>query len=388
MQTSYSTLHSVAKGKDKWGRADAAKLVSAYEARGKTVSRRDFSQEAGVPRSALLHWLDRKSNIDADPVLVDFLESPAGIAFLHRLITAAHIAFTKDGTASIHNVVDFLEKSGLSPFVASSYSSQRKVSEQLDKSIIEFGENEGKRLAQQMPRKQITLCEDETFHPETCLVAIEPVSNFILVEKYAADRKTKTWDEAVSDGLEKLPVEVIQVAGDEGRSLISHALKGLKVHHSPDCFHVIYEIGRGTCGALMSKIRKAENEHEKAVKETLSIEREKEKFDTAEKHPRGRRPHFEQRIEQAEREEEQAKSEISCLGQCGRTYNQAPFFHSRRCRHISDRMTPPATEILRDSTPPGDGMRTSLWHRLRTDGLSPRCSLPRTSTSGLFQSKS
>ena len=314
MQTSYSTLHSVAKGKDKWGKADAAKLVSAYEARGKTVSRRDFSQEAGVPRSALLHWLDRKSNIDADPVLVDFLESPAGIAFLHRLITAAHIAFTKDGTASIHNVVDFLEKSGLSPFVASSYSSQRKVSEQLDKNIIEFGENEGKRLAQQMPRKQITLCEDETFHPETCLVAIEPVSNFILVEKYAADRKTKTWDEAVSDGLEKLPVEVIQVAGDEGRSLISHALKGLKVHHSPDCFHVIYEIGRGTCGALMSKIRKAENEYEKAVKETLSIEREKEKFDTAEKRPRGRRSHFEQRIEQAEREEEQAKREKRATG--------------------------------------------------------------------------
>ena len=104
-----------------------------------------------------------------------------------------------------------------------------------------------------MPEKIITLCEDETFHPEICLVAMEPVSNFILVERYAMNREAKTWNEAVSDALSNFPVEVIQVASNEGRSLISHALKGLKVHHSPDCFHVIYEIEKGTCGALMSK---------------------------------------------------------------------------------------------------------------------------------------
>ena len=161
-----------------------------------------------------------------------------------------------------------------------------------------------------MPKKIITLCEDETFHPEICLVAIEPVSNFILVERYAMDRKTKTWDQAVSDALDGLPVEVIQVASDEGRSLISHALKGLKVHHSPDCFHVIYEIGRGTCGALMSKVRKAEKEHKNSMEQTLKIETEKEKFDCAEKRPRGRRPHFEKKIEKARQMEQQAKEDL------------------------------------------------------------------------------
>ena len=34
-----------------------------------------------------------------------------------------------------------------------------------------------------MPQKEITVCQGETLHPETCLVAIEPVSNFILLEK-------------------------------------------------------------------------------------------------------------------------------------------------------------------------------------------------------------
>jgi len=310
LETSYNESPDVAIGKEKWERADAVKLVSDFETWNQTISQRDFAEMADVPRSTLRYWLARKNSIDAHPVLIEFFENPVGIAFLHRLVTAAHFSFTKDGTASIHNVSNFLEESGLSAFVASSYSSQRRVSKQLDDNIIQFGKIENERLGQQMPGKKITLCEDETFHPEICLVAIEPVSNFILVEKYAMDRKTKTWDEAVCDGLENLPVEVIQVASDEGRSLISHALKGLKVHHSPDCFHVIYEIGRGTCGALMSKIRKAEKEHENAIKQTLKIENEKEKFDGAEKRPRGRRPHFEERIEQAKQKEQQAKDDL------------------------------------------------------------------------------
>jgi len=67
----------------------------------------------------------------------------------------------------------------------------------------------------------------------------QPDSNFILVEKYADDRKTETWDKAVESALKHLPVKIVQVVSDQGRSLICHALKSLKVHHSPDCFHVI-----------------------------------------------------------------------------------------------------------------------------------------------------
>jgi hypothetical protein len=307
LNTPYNESSDAASGKEIWKRADAAKLVSDFESREQTVSQRDFSKTTGVPRSTLRHWLSRKDSIDAHPVLVEFFEHPVGIAFLHRLMTSAHLSFTKDGTASIHNISDFLKRSGLSPFVASSYSAQRRVSVQLDENIIQFGKNEEKRLARKMPKKFITLCEDETFHPEICLVAIEPVSNFILVERYAVNREAKTWNEAVSKALEGLPVEVIQVASDEGRSLISHALKCLKVHHSPDCFHVIYEIGKGTCGALMSKVKKAEKEYEKAVKQIQQIEQKKESFDSADKRPVGRRPHFEKKIEHAQTQKQQAQ---------------------------------------------------------------------------------
>jgi hypothetical protein len=310
MEIPYNEPGHVASLYNKWERAETAKLVHSYESREPTVSQRDFAKRKGVPRSTLRHWADRKNSIDADPNLVNFFESPVGIAFLHRLITSAHVCFTKAGAASIHNVSDFLIKSGLSSFVASSYSSQRKVSGQIDDNIIQFGKIEDNRLCQQMPTKIITLCEDETFHPQICLVAIEHVSNFILVERYAINRKTETWNEAVNDALSCFPVEVIQVASDEGRSLISHALKGLNVHHSPDCFHVIYEIGKGTSGALMSKIKKAEKEYEKKIKQTHDIEQKKEKFDTADKRPQGRRPHFEQKIKEANAQEQRATKKL------------------------------------------------------------------------------
>ena len=54
--------------------------------------------------------------MDANPVLIEFFESPVGTAFLHRLVTSAHVSFTKAGSASIHNVSDFLERAGLDQF--------------------------------------------------------------------------------------------------------------------------------------------------------------------------------------------------------------------------------------------------------------------------------
>lgn len=99
-----------------------------FETREKIVSQRDFAKRAGAPRSTLRYWLARKDSIDAHPVLIEFFEYPVGIAFLHRLVTSTHLSFIMYGAASIHNISDFLERSGPSPFVASSYSAQRRAS--------------------------------------------------------------------------------------------------------------------------------------------------------------------------------------------------------------------------------------------------------------------
>ncbi|MFO7883605.1 MAG: hypothetical protein R6U68_02190 [Desulfobacteraceae bacterium] len=60
----------------------------------------------------------------------------------------------------------------------------------------------------------------------------------------------------------------------------------------------------------MSKIKKAEKEYEETVKLTHIIEQKKEKFDTADKWPPGRRPHFEKKIKDAKVQEQFAKKKI------------------------------------------------------------------------------
>ena len=141
----------------------------------------------------------------------------------------------------------------------------------MDEATIEFGEIEQQRLCKTMRRKKITLAEDETFHPETCLVSIEPESNYIIAEKYTADRKGDTWTKLIESSLKGLPVEVVQITSDEGTGLLNHTLKGLDVHHSPDCFHVPHEIGKGTSGALASNIKKTGKAYEKSTQQVEKI---------------------------------------------------------------------------------------------------------------------
>ncbi len=68
--------------------------------------------------------------------------------------------------------------------MAPSYGAQRLLSVQMENAIVDFGKQEEVRLANGMSEKMITLCEDENFHEDVCLVAIEPISNYIILEKY------------------------------------------------------------------------------------------------------------------------------------------------------------------------------------------------------------
>lgn len=310
MSKQYNNSIQDASERIQWERDDVASKIVDFEQAKQKQSQRQFAIQQAVPRSTLQHWLARKESIDASPILIEFLESPIGTAFLHRIVTAAHFVFTKDGVASIHNVSTFLNLSGLSPFVASSYSTQQRVSNKMDDSMIEFEEFVRPELSQNMPAKKISLAEDETFHPQICAVSMEPISNFIVVEKYVENREGKTWNRVVLQALRDLPVEVIQVASDEGRGLINHTIKGLNAHHSSDCFHVPHEIGKGTSGALASAVKKAEKEYETTVKQTQKEVDLKENYDNQSKRPPGRRPGFEKKIELAKENEHQAKSNL------------------------------------------------------------------------------
>ncbi len=74
------------------------------------------------------------------------------------------------------------------------------------KGVVTFGRDESQRLAAQISTREITVCEDETFHPQTCFVAIEPVSTFILLECYAEGRSAAIWAAAFRAAVEGLRI--------------------------------------------------------------------------------------------------------------------------------------------------------------------------------------
>jgi len=243
------------------------------------------------------------------PEVVSFFESPAGTAFLHRLILGAHFTITMLGSSGIRIVCKFFELTGLDKFVASSYGAQQTVSVEMEQAIIEFDQEERERLALSMPSKNITVCQDETFHPETCLVAIEPTANFILLEKYAKSRKATEWTNAMEDAIKGLPVKIVQSTSDEGKGIVHHVKNHLGAHHAPDVFHVQHEIVKGTSAVLASKKKKSEIALSKVSGEVERCIEEKEDYQKAQHGP-GRPPQFDKRIVAAAQKQGEAQRNL------------------------------------------------------------------------------
>ena len=283
----------------RWNRDEVADNLIQFEQTRSKRSQRQVAEELGVPRTSLQHWLKRKGSLDASPVVVDFFESPEGLAFLHRLIIAAQFVMLLISNGSIRVLCLFFELSGLDTFVAGSYGSQQKVAVAMEKEVVSFGQQERARLAPDMKPKKITTCNDETFHPTVCLVSIEPVSNFILLERYATQRDAKTWTEAMRESLFDLPVSIVQVTSDEAKGILSHTKAELGAHHSPDLFHGLREINKGIFPSLSSKIKQAQKACDKAEQETLHHLENRRKWESQPKHGPGRPPDFEKRIQLA-----------------------------------------------------------------------------------------
>jgi hypothetical protein len=248
-----------------WPRQVAsAKQEQAGQLDSPWTSLRQIAEILDVPRSTLQAWRQQKQQLLQHSGLpmqvVEFFESSAGLSFLHQMLAAAHLVFGQANNAGIRSICTFLELSDLHHFVAASYGSQQAAAEEIENQIVQFGQEEDQRLATQMQPRDISVAEDETFHPQCCLVGIEPVSNFILLEQYVDRRDADTWDRCMDERLTGLPVTVLQVTSDEAKALIRHAEFCLGAHHSPDLFHVQHETVKATGFALAGQVERAEKQ--------------------------------------------------------------------------------------------------------------------------------
>lgn len=280
-------------------RDQIAHLLAAYErAKASGVSQRDFAASQGIPRSSLQYWLARQETMAAPPEAIVFFEGPVGVAWLHQMVIAAHIVMSQVGACGVGLICQFLHLSGLSAFVGSSYGSQYALAVAMEEHLVSYGATETQRLGATMVNREITVCLDETFHPEVCLVGIEPASNFILVETYSERRDAESWEASLNAALTGLPVTICQVTSDAASGLLRYAQESLGVPHSPDLFHIQRELVRATAWPLAQQHRHAQ----KAVAQAESkLARAMAKRERYQRHPRpGRPPNFEVAIERAE----------------------------------------------------------------------------------------
>jgi transcriptional regulator with XRE-family HTH domain len=307
----------------RWSRTDATRATHDFRNPDRPpTSQRQFARQTGTPRSTLQHWLRRGRRIDADlePQLVAFLDSPAGYRFLRRLVAALHLVFHLAGDAGLRPLARFLQLTQLDRFVAASFGAQQALAVRLQETLIRYAAQQKERLASSMPPRQITACLDENFHGEqACLVAIEPRSNFLLLEAYQPQRDGPTWTAALQDALQGLPVEVIQVTSDQAKGLIACARDGLEAQHTPDLFHGQRDLSRATSLPLQRQLQAAQTEADRAGVHTREQRQRQHDYEQGPRPP-GRSPDFAVAIGLAEQVERQA---TTALQQCQDRQEQA-----------------------------------------------------------------
>lgn len=248
-------------GSENKTRLSVAESLSEYKTNlAKGMSQRNAARKIGVPRDTLRYWKNRSDEIPLSNATVDFFESRDGVIFIERLVNALQFVMTQVGPCGIRLISLVLQMSSLDYFVASSYETLRERGIKMEEAIVEFGREEKNRLAKSMSTKMISIAEDETFHHKPCLVAMEPVSNFILLEQYGEKRDAESWNTLLGEALKGLPVKVIQSTSDEARGIVNHVEKNLGAHHSPDIFHVQQDISKGTSAAMAAKVRYAQED--------------------------------------------------------------------------------------------------------------------------------
>jgi len=255
----------------RWPRADIANALDNFSDPDHP-SQRQHADLLGIPHATFNYWLRHYSPAEDDPT-DSFFRSRCGELVLRRIVLAALTTFHLQGACGIRLVGTFLQRAGLDHWVACSRGALHPLAAEVESDLVAFRECQQPALAQQMKPKTITLVADEHFHSsKPCLVGLEPVSGFLLVESYRDRRDADTWKEATKEGTAGMPVEIVQMTSDEARALICCAEKGLQAMHSPDLFHGQRDMLKPLLLPLTRPIQQAEKELERAAKHTGKLD--------------------------------------------------------------------------------------------------------------------
>jgi hypothetical protein len=280
-----------------------------------TTSQRQYARDSGIPRSTLGRWCRRSLADPSEPELSSFLASSAGHRFLRRLILALFIVCHLQGGCGVRLLSLFLVLTRLDRFVAPSPSALHVFGQRLERLLATFADEERQLLSQGLIARLIALIADENFHgPANCLVAIEPVSNFILVEEYQQNRVATTWAEAIRRGLHGLALQVALLTSDQAKGIMCCAGSHLGARHLPELFHGLRDLGRPLFGPLQRQIKAARKKLDEAKAQTQYWRDEQHKAQSGPPRP-GRPLQFDWRIALSATLEKQAAGQLQACEQ-------------------------------------------------------------------------
>ena len=309
----------------RWERIRRAELLEAYrDLQAQGLSQRQAATQLEVPRTTLQAWRAWQGRLDACPQVLEFFESVPGLAFLHRLVLAFHVVCVEIGACGIRLVCLFVQMTGLNRFVGASYGTQQQINRCVEEAIVAYRPEESKRLAREMPAKDITLTQDETFTGGLCLVGMDPVSNYMLLEQAAQARDQDTWQELMEQALAGLNCQVIQSTSEEAPGLLAYVEHHLGAHHSPDVIHVQHALRKAVSAPMATKQRAAAKAAVKAEETRKRVHEQLHNVHNApEKRGPGRPPQVAPCLEQLEQDVEAARHEHQRLSEQRETVTQS-----------------------------------------------------------------
>ena len=180
----------------------------------------------------------------------------------------------------------------------------------LNKRWSTIDHSETARLAKDMPHKDLTVTQDETFTGGLCLITMDPESNFIIVEQLAQARDQVSWNAGMAPALAQFNCRVIQSTSDEAPGLLAYVEHYLEAHHSPDLFHVQHELVKAVSGPMATKERAAHKAVTEAKEQLERLQSDPQSAgEEPEKRGPGRPPKEPMSLEQAEQALEAASRE-------------------------------------------------------------------------------
>ena len=224
---------------------------------------RSLADRPGLSKRSVHRHLQAMNRRDRYPES-SFWETPAGRAWLIRLVVATLFVFGLKRGVGAETISEFFSRLRLEAHVGCSPSALRHVMHTLAQLILETAADWEKAGIAHGEIRPVVGAVDETFLQRMMLVFMDLATGYLLMEEVAADRSYDTWFDRANERLKTFGTEGLYMVSDRAKALIKLAHTGLGCPSIPDLFHLGRDLAKGYSLAIFGRLRQAKRDLEQA----------------------------------------------------------------------------------------------------------------------------